>query len=76
MTLGFPGEDSIRADSLDAHMGHEMPENHHPGCPLHGMTEEELEDEPGECICYELEAEDAEADAAEAKLDAMEDRYW
>lgn len=76
--LSFPGEDSIRARAIDAHFeGCEARDSHHRGCPLYGITEEDMEDEPGECLCHELEAQDAEDMEADAKLDAMErGGYW
>lgn len=74
----FPGEDSIMARAIDAHTdGRDEPESHHHRCPCHGMTDEEREEFPNyECECAELEAEDAADDAAQARLDAMEDRYY
>lgn len=61
--LGFPGEESIRARAVDAQC-----EDHHCDCPCN-------EDADAECTCEQI-AEDEAADAAEARLDAMEDRYW
>jgi hypothetical protein len=75
--LSFPGEDTIRARAIDAHTeGGDEPESHHHRCPCHGMTEEEREAFPNyECECAELEDADAADDAAEARLDAMMERY-
>lgn len=78
MSFGFPGEDSIRARAIDEYMkSQDEPESHHPRCPCNGMTPEDREENPNcECICYELEAEDAEDAAVEDRLRAMEDRDY